>query len=56
LKWTISFTATPLATSSSRAATMSSTTMCSPRTEPGGVFSCMPIPKAIEQAEPFGWH
>ena len=39
--------------SSARAASASATTICRPCTEPGGV-SVMPVPMAIEHAEPGG--
>jgi hypothetical protein len=50
--WT-SLTSTPRPTSSARAAWMSGTTSCMPCTEPGGV-STIPVPIAIEQADPGG--
>jgi hypothetical protein len=43
----------PAPTSCSRAAAMSSTTICMPRTEPGSA-GVMPSPMQIEQAEPAG--
>jgi hypothetical protein len=42
---------TPRPRSSSRATSMSSTTSCSPFSEPGSI-SLMPVPIVIEQPEP----
>lgn len=52
-KWNGSLTSTPRSMSSVRAASMSVTTKCIPRYEPGAAV-LIPVPKEIEQADPGG--
>lgn len=52
--WRMSLTFTPRPVNASRAASMSVTTRCMPRTDPAGTSSLMPMPKATEHADPGG--
>ncbi len=51
--WKISLGSAPFATSSARAASMSSTTMCTPWLDPGAA-SVTPLPMMIDAADPGG--